>query len=362
MSDSEQPTTSPSQPPPPASIQTNNASTKSAPIHKWLKLILAAIFGVSLALNLLFFIIFISLTWIALSHTDDPLSRYQEILVDGDKEANDKIAIIDIHGFISSFGDNNMVEHVRSLLKILKKDENVKAIILDIDSPGGGVTASDIIYNELSHFKTSKNLPIIALFGDVAASGGYYIAMASNQIIARPTSITGSIGVISELVNVHNLFTKLGIKINVIKSPNSQGKESFKDLGSPYRPMKPEEKKILQSIINEMWNRFIHVVDQGRPNLTLKQVKALADGKVYTAVQAQKKGLIDHIGYRDDAFKIARKLSHTGTDTKIVRYKKTFSLEDLFTSRSSLPLPKAMDIINRAPYNSPHLLYLWTVH
>ena len=222
-----------------------------------------------------------------------------------------------------------------------------------VDSPGGGVTASDRMYEELKHFKDEKKIPVVAIFEDVAASGGYYVAMASDHIIAHPTTITGSIGVISEFYDFSQLMGKVGVDVNIIKSLNYEGKESFKDMGTPTRKMKPEERKILQALITEMWERFTSVVAEGRKGkLTLAEVKKLADGRVFSGGTALKAKLVDQVGYTRDAYQEIRKRCGN-PKARIVRYLPEKGWEDLFTSQSLVPkleLPKS------------GVFYLWESH
>src|SRR5262249_22941878 len=163
-----------------------------------------------------------------------------------------------------------------------------------INSPGGAVTASDILYQDLVRFRAETGKPVIACMMDVAASGGYYVAMGCDRIYAHPTTVTGSIGVIMSLYNATGLFHMLGVKSDPIKSgPN-------KDIGNPGRPMTEEERAILQQMVGSFYDQFVQVVVRGRPELPEERIRALADGRVYTGLDAKKLGLVDEIGYLDD--------------------------------------------------------------
>ena len=218
--------------------------------------------------------------------------------------ARDKILMIDVDGMISSALDTglfsrekNAVSRVFERLETAARDPWVKAVILRIDTPGGEVTASDIIYHEILRFKERTGRPVLGLMMSVAASGGYYIASACDLIMAHPSTLTGSIGVISIFPNVETLMTKVGVKVNVIKSGPS------KDSGSPFRDMTEDEKKIFQGIIDEYYGGFLDVVARNRKDkIPAEKLRTIADGRVYTAPQALKLGLIDAIGYFDDAF------------------------------------------------------------
>ncbi|MFQ5463141.1 MAG: signal peptide peptidase SppA, partial [Phycisphaerae bacterium] len=210
--------------------------------------------------------------------------------------ACNKIALIDVSGIILNAPEprligtgKHQVSYVKEQFDKARKDPAVKAVILRINSPGGGVVASELIYDEITHFRKTTHKPVVAVMMDVAASGGYYIACACDEIIAQPSTVTGSIGVIMQLFEFSGTMELIGITSDAITSgPN-------KDVGSPFRKMKPEEREILQSIVNDMYQRFLSVVDTGRPKLSTQQVRTLADGRVYSADQALKAGLIDRI-------------------------------------------------------------------
>lgn len=288
---------------------------------------------------------------------EDKIKGFTQSLVDGEKDEEDFVAIVPVQGMIMEAPSDNpgkgSLGSMVKLLKQLSKQEHLKGILLVVDSPGGGVTASDRMYEELKHFKDEKKIPVVAIFEDVAASGGYYVAMASDHIIAHPTTITGSIGVISEFYDFSQLMGKVGVDVNIIKSLNYEGKESFKDMGTPTRKMKPEERKILQALITEMWERFTSVVAEGRKGkLTLAEVKKLADGRVFSGGTALKAKLVDQVGYTRDAYQEIRKRCGN-PKARIVRYLPEKGWEDLFTSQSLVPkleLPKS------------GVFYLWESH
>ena len=190
----------------------------------------------------------------------------------------------------------------------------MKAVILRLDTPGGEVTASDIIYHEVLRFKERTGRPVVGLMMSVAASGGYYIASACDVIVAHPSSLTGSIGVISIFPSLESLMSKVGVKVNVIKSGPS------KDSGSPFREMTEEDRKLFQVIIDEYYEGFLEVVARGRKGkVPAADLRTIADGRIYTAPQALKLGLIDAIGYFDDAFGKAKDLASLKS-AKLVSY------------------------------------------
>jgi protease-4 len=225
--------------------------------------------------------------------------------------AREKVLMIDVDGMISSAletgifaREKSVVARVFERLERAAADPWVKAVILRLDTPGGEVTASDIVYHEVLRFKERTGLPVVGLMMSVAASGGYYIASACDVIVAHPSTLTGSIGVISIFPSVEALMAKVGVKVNIIKSGPA------KDSGSPFRDMTDDEKKLFQGIIDEYYEGFLAVVARGRKGkIQAADLRTIADGRVYTAPQALKLGLIDAIGYFDDAFGKARNLA-----------------------------------------------------
>jgi protease-4 len=231
------------------------------------------------------------------------------VLVPG--PVREKVLMIDVEGVISSALDagllareKNVVSSVFERLERAAADPWVKAVILRIDTPGGEVTASDIVHHEVLRFKRRTGRPVVGLMMSVAASGGYYIASACDVIVAHPSTLTGSIGVISVFPSVEALMSKVGVKVNIIKSGPA------KDSGSPFRDMTEEDKRVFQGIIDEYYEGFLKVVAEGRKDrIQAERLRAIADGRVYTAPQALELGLVDEIGYFDDAFGRARSLA-----------------------------------------------------
>jgi protease-4 len=233
----------------------------------------------------------------------------------------DKVALIDVEGVLVNarssglLGDGeNPVSLFRERLDVAATDKRVKAVVLRINSPGGGVTASDVMYQDLLRFKEETHLPVVACMMDVAASGGYYVAVAADRVYAHPTTVTGSIGVIMSLYNASGLMKMVGVTSDPIKSgPN-------KDIGNPGRPMTPEERAILQGMVGNFYEQFVAVVAKGRAHcLSPEKVRALADGRVYTGLEAKKLGLVDEVGYLEDALKAALDLACL-KDARVVAY------------------------------------------
>lgn len=220
---------------------------------------------------------------------------------------NAKIGIIPIDGTISTS------RAITSQLVKFKKDNKIKAIILRINSPGGLVGPTQEIYREVQ--KTAKTKKIVASMGSVAASGGYYIAAAANKIVANPGTITGSIGVIMEFIQIQDLLKKIGVKPEILKSGE------FKDIGSPHRKMTEREKDILNAVILDIQNQFVNGVAGGR-NLSVEKVQEIADGRIFTGAQAKELHLVDDLGNFQDAVEIAKNMAGVKGDVTLVYPKK----------------------------------------
>ena len=226
----------------------------------------------------------------------------------------DKIAIVEIRGVIAQ--SSEIIEEIHRYVD----DEGVKGIILRIDSPGGGVGPAQEIHREILKIKSKKK--VVTSMGSVAASGGYYIACASDVIVANPGTITGSIGVVMEFTNIEELFKKIGIKGVVLKSGE------HKDIGSPFREITPEEKKIVQGVIDNVHQQFIQAVMDGR-KLDRWKVAQVADGRILTGEQAKQLGLVDQIGNLQDAIDTTANMVGIVGKPNILYPKKRFSLWEL---------------------------------
>ncbi|HVY61694.1 MAG TPA: signal peptide peptidase SppA [Planctomycetota bacterium] len=250
------------------------------------------------------------------------IGKVQEVTL-VESEARAKVLMLHIDGEINDeasggglFGTTEgTTAQVKDVLDLARKDDSVVALLLRINTPGGGVTASDIIYREISAWKAETKKPVVALMMDTCASGGYYVSMAADRIVAHPTCITGSIGVITMLPNVAGLADKLGVEVVTIKSG------SHKDMGSPFRAPTDEDRKLFQSLIDQMYGRFVDVVAAGRKGLAKDRIRQLADGRVYTAPEALQNKLIDQIGYFEDALAAAKKLANV-RDARVVSYER----------------------------------------
>lgn len=221
-------------------------------------------------------------------------------------------------------------------------DPLVKAIVLRLDTPGGGVAPSQEIYNAVKRVRLDKHKTVVASMGNVAASGGYYIAVASDRILANPGSLTGSIGVVMQLANLENLMNKIGVKNIVIKSGR------YKDVGSPFRMMGEEDRHLLQSVLDDAHRQFIEAVAAGR-SLDAADVEALADGRIFTGQQAKDVLLVDELGDLTDAVKLAAEMSGLQSPP-VVETPRPYSFRDwivgsLFGEAPALPIRTGMNLM-----------------
>lgn len=236
-------------------------------------------------------------------------------------EGRDKVLLLDITGIITSGRSSSglgsrkemgMIPLVREQLDLARRDKNIKAVVLRINSPGGGVTASDTLFNELAKFKKETGVRVAAHIMDTGTSGAYYVALAADRIFAQPTSVTGSIGVVMWRVDATGLLQKIGVQADEIASGDRKG------MGSPFRHLSPDEKKIFQDMIEGMHARFVNTVSRER-RLSLDKIKQVADGRVFTSQDAKDHGLIDSIGYIDDAVETVKKEAGLA-EAKVVTY------------------------------------------
>jgi len=236
----------------------------------------------------------------------------------GKKEA---LAVVNIQGEIiggsggiSVLGQTPGTDNILQQLQQIKKDPEIKGVLLRINSPGGSSAASQEIYEELKKIRKSGKI-IVASMGDVAASGGYMIACGADKIVANPSTMTGSIGVIMSFQNIEQLFHKLGIDSEVIKS----GK--YKDIGSDKRAMTAEERKLLQTMVDDVYGQFVDIVAKER-KISREKVLAIADGRIFTGRQAQKIGLVDSLGNYYDALDLLAKMTNIKGEPVLKDYDK----------------------------------------
>jgi protease-4 len=301
----------------------------------------------SVAANVILLVLFIGV--MALFATGSYRGAYQEKVIQSGPRTH-KIAVIPIQGVI----DADQAQRVYEQLKAAREDPAVKGLIVRIDSPGGSISGSDQIYNEVRKFRAEAGKPVVAFMQGMAASGGYYSAVACERIMAEPTVITGSIGVImGHFVFGDLLEKKLGVQPVIIKSGEK------KDWPSSFTPPTEEQLQYLRErIITPAFERFLSVVAEGRKDiLTLDQIRPLADGGIYTAPEAKDKRLIDEIGYLDDAIKLVKSLA--GLDkAQVVEYQELFSWMNLLTAKSNAGIK--LDRSSLMELCMPKAMYLWS--
>jgi protease-4 len=274
-----------------------------------------------------------------------------------------KVLLMDLSGLISSqdsggfLEQSNMVARVKEELSLAAEDSKVKAVVLRINSPGGTVTASDVLYHELRTFREKRKVPVVASIMDVGASGGYYVASAADKITAHPSSVTGSLGVIMLTMNAQGLLEKIGVETRAVTSGPK------KDMGSPFRPMTDEERAIFQSVIDSFYERFLNVVRAGRPNLTADQIRKLADGRIYSGEQAKALGLVDEVGYLDDAVELAKKQAELA-EARVVVYRRPGEYRPNIYAKfmgggGGFPDFSAFNLMTLVRGGTPQFMYLW---
>ena len=247
----------------------------------------------------------------------------------------ERIALIEVNGTIIADQANSLLDtsgysHASFMeqLETLKSDESVKGILLSVNSPGGGTYESAQIKDKIDELQKTTKIPLYASMGNVAASGGYYIAASADKIFASEETLTGSIGVIMSSLNLSELYEKIGIEDNTVKSGQ------FKDIGSTSKKMTKEDQLILQSLVDDSYNRFVDVVAKGRGK-DVSEVKALADGRIYDGAQAKENGLVDQIGYYEDALEALKK-DYQIEDAEVFQYSTgSLSFKSFLTSKVS---------------------------
>jgi len=247
---------------------------------------------------------------------------------------DDAVAVLHLDGAITSGPEDYLSTSGITPARVFDlleqaADPNIKAVVVRINSPGGSVVASDEIYHALLDFEK----PVVIWMGDTAASGGYYISCGGDYVFAHPGTLTGSIGVISQFLNVEELMEKIGVDATVITSGPS------KDMGSLFREMTEEEQALWRSIIDEVYDGFVEIVAQAR-DLPLEDVRELADGRVYTGQQALELGLVDEVGTSDDAVAKAAELGGIEGEPHVIELKPTITLMEAlygFQTRSAMP-------------------------
>ena len=320
-------------------------------------------FKMARSLQFSVFVLAIIISGCATINFGPSLGELKEVTIEG--EGPGKILLVNLDGVINNQKDKTfsgstvglgMVEKIRSIIEKAEKDDEIKALLIKMNSPGGTVTASDIIFHLLKTYKKNRKVRIYIQVMDLAASGGYYIALAGDEIIAHPTSLIGSIGVIALKVNLQELMTKVGVSWEIVKSGDK------KDFMSPFRSFTKEERELFQKTIDRFHERFVTLIAENRSTLNITQVKSLADGRVFDAEQAKDLKLIDHIGYVTDTLhRIKTDLNNS--NLKLVTYHRNNDFQgniySQFQKSTSFNLIN-LDLGFNPNALSPYFLYIWS--
>lgn len=288
--------------------------------------------------------------------------KFTEDIMEGEDEFN-KIAVFDVNGVIQDTGDTTPLMSTGGYnhrafmdkLQMAKEDNAIKGIVLRVNSPGGGVVESAEIYDKIKEIQKDTKKPVYVSMGSMAASGGYYISAPANKIYASPETMTGSLGVIMQGYNYEKLAKKYGVEFVTIKSG------PYKDIMSPNREMTEEERKILQTMINNSYNQFVKIIADGR-GMPEDQVRKLADGRIYDGRQAKEANLIDGFGHLEDVTD-AMKKEINSPDAQIVRYTDVAGFGSLFSMGAQKLMGKDTETAGLLKLltqpNSPRLMYLY---
>jgi len=254
-------------------------------------------------------------------------------VVAGSAAVGSQVGLVELSGMIMDesrggvlgSGKSGPRQFIEDLEKA-QRDDSIKAVVIRINSPGGSAAASQEMYQAVR--RLNKKKPVVCSMGDVAASGGYYVAAACERIYANPATVTGSIGVITQLINVHELIKKYGVTAPTITSGR------YKASGNPFQPLDPAQRRLFQELVTSIYKQFVADVDQGRKNLNLAQVLSLADGRVYTGQQAKNNGLIDELGGLHEAVQGAAKLGGITGSVRVKEYSESGLLGSMFSANA----------------------------
>jgi protease-4 len=275
----------------------------------------------------------------------------------------DKVAIVEVEGMIANAkaggllgpSENPVSLFVQELDKA-EKDDTVKAVVLRVNSPGGTVSASDAMYQILKRFRARTHKPVVASIQELGASGAFYVSCGADKIVAQPTSLVGSIGVIFETYNLQGTMAKLGVR------PENYKSAAHKDIGSPFREATDDEKQIMQGLVDEYYAKFKVIVSSNRPITDPSQFPIMTDGRIFSGDQAQKLGLVDKTGLLDDAIQLARDLAKS-PDAKVVEYRHTYAAGGSIYALNQAPLPQSntlhLELPDAATMLPAGFYYLW---
>jgi protease-4 len=317
--------------------------------------------------GLLFMLLLLVLSGCAVNMSLVPEEKpLEEKLLEGTGKA--KILLLDLDGVISFKDETDYARFQKKPSKVVffgealrraEADPDIVGVIVKINSPGGSVAASDTIYHEIMRFRQKKKVPLSAFIMGIGASGGYYVASAADRIIASPTSVTGSIGVIAMKFNLEGLLLKIGVSEETYKS----GK--MKDFWLPFRPSTSEEKEMLQNVIDNLFARFVEVVYANRKHLlTEAEVRELADGRILTAGDAVKARLIDQVAYLDETID-AMKRSLNIEEARVITYAQPGTLRSSIYSETPMQVPQVINLISinaedLSLFSGVQFMYLWS--
>lgn len=271
-----------------------------------------------------------------------------------------KVLMVDIAGLMfSSPGrpstpwapGEDMAARLAEELDRAASDPRIKGLLVKINSPGGAVATADVLYHQIKVFRRKTSAPVVAMMMNVAASGGCYAALAADRIVALPTTVTGSIGVISAKLNLAGLMSRYGVESEAVKSA------PLKDMWSPFRPASPEERQIMQHLIDDLFDRFKTVLQENRPNMTADQLRRAATAQVFTAAQALELGLIDQIGYPEDAFDAVKRMIGIDDARLVVYHRPGAHRATIYAQSPSVQGPDPAEILGLTA--APQLMYLW---
>ncbi len=292
-------------------------------------------------------------------------SLEETTVVDGSGLFPDKIVVIGVEGTLANAAagglltptENPVSKFVQELQKAAD-DDRVKAVVLRVNSPGGTVSSSDAMYQLLKRFRARTHKPVVASGQEVVASGAYYISCAADKIVAQPTTLVGSIGVIFETVNLQGTLGKLGVTTEAYKSA------AHKDIGSPFRPTTDDERKIFQGLVDDYYARFKSIVTDNRPIPGTADFTQMTDGRVYSGEAAAQVGLIDQVGLLEDAIALAKQLAHA-KDAQVVAYRRPYGYGGSIYASADVPAPRAaadtlkLQLPDSATFLPAGFYYLW---
>jgi len=285
----------------------------------------------------------------------------------------DSIAVIDVNGMLSNLrsgggllgGGSNKVSDFRETLDAIARDPAVKAVVLRINSPGGTVTASDMMYRDLQAFRAKSKKPVVTTMLDLCASGGYYLSCASDYRIAYPTTITGSIGVIVQTVNIHGTLRKIGVSTEAVKSgPNKDMASPFKAADDPNKPLSENDRELVQNLVNEFYGGFKAVVKNSPQRVAEGDWAKATDGRVFTGAEAAKIGLVDEVGDMDRAIAKAKELAGVKSAKLVMYTRKDDHKGSVYASPPAAPQPQVNMVNINADMTEllnprPTFMYLW---